>query len=323
MKVQFKLAAVVATVLSSAAIAQPNGHAPIGVMGDHIHQAGETMISARYSRMEMSDMRNGTSDVSASDVLTDFMATPTHMTMDMWMLGGMYAPTNRLTLTAMVPYMEKEMRMLNRMGARPVMRSEGLGDVKLGAIWGLYHEANKNILLNMTVSLPTGSIDEANAGGMRLPYPMQLGSGTFDPSLGVTYTSGRGAWAWGGQLMGTARFGENDNGYRLGNQGHVTGWVSRNMNNWISTSARVLATSKGGIDGSDASLNPMMTPTARTDLQGGERVDISLGANVWIPRGKWKNHRLAIEVATPIYENLNGPQMSADHKVTLGWQAKF
>lgn len=34
---------------------------------------------------------------------------PTGMTMDMHMLGAMYAPSDRLTLMAMLPYIKKDM----------------------------------------------------------------------------------------------------------------------------------------------------------------------------------------------------------------------
>ena len=33
--------------------ARPDGHAPIGVMGEHTHKAGEWMFSYRYMHMSM------------------------------------------------------------------------------------------------------------------------------------------------------------------------------------------------------------------------------------------------------------------------------
>jgi len=33
--------------------ARPDGHAPISVMGDHMHKMGEWMVSYRYMSMEM------------------------------------------------------------------------------------------------------------------------------------------------------------------------------------------------------------------------------------------------------------------------------
>ena len=41
-----------------------DSHAPIGVMGDHLHGAGEFMISYRYMHMDMAGSRIGTRRVS-------------------------------------------------------------------------------------------------------------------------------------------------------------------------------------------------------------------------------------------------------------------
>lgn len=40
----------------------PDDHAPLGVMGDHVHNAGEFMVSYRFSRMSMEGNRDGTSE---------------------------------------------------------------------------------------------------------------------------------------------------------------------------------------------------------------------------------------------------------------------
>jgi hypothetical protein len=52
------------------------GHsdAPISIMGDHVHPAGELMFSYRY--MDMDGMRNGTSDVSSTEVFGTSVAPP-------------------------------------------------------------------------------------------------------------------------------------------------------------------------------------------------------------------------------------------------------
>ena len=38
---------------------RPDGHAPIGVMGDHFHKQGEWMFSYCYMHMRMEDNRDG------------------------------------------------------------------------------------------------------------------------------------------------------------------------------------------------------------------------------------------------------------------------
>jgi hypothetical protein len=44
--------------------ARPDSHAPIGVMGEHIHSEGEIMVSYRYMLMEMDGSLVGTDDIS-------------------------------------------------------------------------------------------------------------------------------------------------------------------------------------------------------------------------------------------------------------------
>lgn len=139
---------------------RPDGHAPLGVMGDHAHEAGEWMFSNRFMFMEMDGNRDGTSGVSDSEVLSQFPVTPTSMSMEMHMIGVMHAPTDRLTLMAMLPFLRLAMDHKTRAGARFTTRSDGPGDFKLSGLVTLARWENQSLLLNAGMSLPTGSIDE-------------------------------------------------------------------------------------------------------------------------------------------------------------------
>ena len=44
--------------------ARPDGHAPISVMGEHTHSAGEWMASYRYMNMQMNGLYMGDSKIS-------------------------------------------------------------------------------------------------------------------------------------------------------------------------------------------------------------------------------------------------------------------
>lgn len=311
-------------------------HAPIGVMGDHAHKTGEFMFSYRYMKMEMNDNYSGNSKVTNAQVLNDFMVTPTDMTMEMHMFGGMYGVSDDLTLMAMVPYIDKSMNHLTRMGGTFRTTAKGFGDVKLGGLYTLYqggehdHEGRpetKALLLNMGLSLPTGSIDERGttpAGtDQRLPYPMQLGSGTVDPTIGLTYAEINADFSWGAQALTTVRFGKNDEGYRLGNEYQMTGWLAKPLSNALSVSARLDAKAWKDIKGMDGQLNQALVATARPDLRGGYRVNANLGVNYLHLDGPLKGHRLAAEFGMPVYQNLDGPQLGTDYNFTLGWQYAF
>ncbi|MEA5597889.1 transporter [Rivularia sp. UHCC 0363] len=306
---------------------RPDGHAPIGVMGEHTHKKGEFMFSYRYMLMKMDGNRDGTKSISDREVLQQYMVTPVDMTMQMHMVGAMYGVSDDVTLMAMVPYVSKEMEHLTRMGGRFTTNSEGFGDIKTTALYTIFNQDQQRIHLNLGASFPTGSINERDdtpvGKDQILPYPMQIGSGTFDLLPGITYLGQSEKGSWGAQALTTLRLGKNDNGYRLGNQYQVSGWIARNWTDWLSTSLRLTGATWGNIDGADSRLNPMMIPTADPNRRGGTQLNLGFGVNLYAPEGNLKGSRLAMEFELPIYRSLDGPQLETDWQLTLGLQSSF
>jgi hypothetical protein len=342
---KFTLAAIAATlslfVYTTASAAAGHDHhaaghahddlAPAGVMGAHTHAAGDWMISYRFMHMDMQGNREGTSGVSDSKVLKKYMVTPTEMTMDMHMFGVMYAPTNQLTLMAMLPYLDKSMDHRNRMGVKFTTGSNGIGDTRLSGTYKAKTWNSSELLINMGISLPTGSTDEEDTtplGKVRLPYPMQLGSGTWDLIPGVTFLGQNAGWSWGGQSMATLRMNRN-NGYRHGHRIEATGWGTKKLSSWWSLSARLKGSAWGDIRGSDSQITqttPMgvpLVPTADPDTRGGKSINGLLGANFYPRSGIFNGQRLAVELSKPVYQDLDGPALETEWAVTAGWQLVF
>ena len=299
------------------------GHAPIGVMGDHAHNAGEWMASYRYMQMYMDGNLEGTRSVSPQQVLESFMVTPLEMTMEMHMIGLMYAPTDQLTIMGMLPYLNISMDHRTRMGREFTTETSGFGDASVTALYQVWQVEGHAVHLNIGLGLPTGGIDEEDdtpAGRTRLPYPMQLGSGSFDFMPGVTYMGQAERHTWGAQAKGDVPLNDNDNDYNLGNRFNLTAWAGMNICKGFSVSARLNHSDWSNIDGADNRLNPMAVPTARTDLREGNRTDIGLGVNLLGQSHVVKGHRLAAEVLFPVRQNLAGPQLETDLSFVLGWQ---
>jgi hypothetical protein len=311
-----------------------DSHAPIGVMAEHTHGAGDWMVTLRYMRMEMDGNRNNTSRLSTSDVRArGYAVVPTRMDMEMFTFGLMYAPTDWLTLMAMVPYKTLEMDHKAGMPLGAVKfttRTKGVGDIRLAALFPLVLEERHRLHATAGVSAPTGSIDEKDEtpldpGATRnLPYPMQIGSGTWDVLLNTTYVYERRKWSAGSQLSGVVRTGENDNDYTLGDRFNATGWFQYLWVSEVSTSIRFNYEWWDNIDGSDPDLGaaPFVVPTADPDLRGGQRLDMLFGINIE-PKGVLKGHRFAIESGLPVYQDLDGPQLETDWIFTAGWQLSF
>jgi hypothetical protein len=305
---------------------RPDSHAPIGVAGDHLMREGEIMLSYRYMSMDMDGNRTGTDRVDTP--LAGYMVSPLSMDMEMHMLGAMYAPSDKLTLMLMVPYTSISMDHRVNMNSKEfTTESSGIGDVKLAATYGLIARPGSDFLFNFAINAPTGSIDEMdNTTGTKevhLPYPMQLGSGTWDFTPGLTYVQTYDNWSWGAQGLYTFRTGTNDNGYTLGDKFEATTWAAKQVANSASISFRLKALDWGNIDGSDEKqkLPLMAVPTVDPNLRGGTRVDALVGIN-FVPPGL-TSLRLAAEVGAPVYQKLDGPQLETDLVFTLGAQYTF
>ena len=304
---------------------RPDGHAPIGVMRDHVHKQGELMLSYRFGFMDMDGNRRGTSKVSAQQVLTNYMVSPTEMTMSMHMLGVMYGLTDQLTIAAMSGWADKEMDHVRRNGSTFVAETKDLTDSKLNAMYQFYEHNGHKVQLNAGISLPTGSITERNQAGQILPYPMQIGSGTYDLMPGVSYSATRETYSWGAQANATIRTGRNNRGYTLGNNYQLTAWAARKMSDAFSISIRLDGQNWDDISGKDRQLpaQNFPVPTADPSLQAGTRIDALAGINFIVPTGKLKGNRLAAEIGLPVYQNINGPRLETDYRLTLGWQLAF
>ena len=290
------------------------------------------MLSYRYGFMKMDGSRDGTDDLTSAEVLADFMAAPLDMTTEMHMFGIMYGATDRLTLMGMGSYLKKSMNHVTRMQRRFEVETRGPGDTKLvGLFTVLDSEGDEGsrrpgdkIHLNLGVSFPTGDTgrrDDTPAGEkQKLPYPMQLGSRTYDPLLAVTWVRKYSGWSTGLRSDCVLRFGENDENYSLGNEYGADAWVAKNLNEYASLSLRVQGKIRDGIEGRDEELNPDMAPTARPDLSSRKSITGFAGLNFYKPKGALSGNRLAVEVGWPIYQDLDGPQLKSDYSLTVGWQ---
>ena len=302
--------------------------APIGVMGDHYHRAGEVMASYRFMMMHMEGMRDGTSRLSTQDVFDrGFAVSPKEMDMSMHMIGVMWAPVDRVTLMAMVPYIEKKADLVTAPGTMPRMmrgesfrmRSSGWGDTTVSAIVPVHETAASRTHLNLGVSLPTGSVNEKDAMGP-MPFSMQTGSGTYDLKPGATYAMYRDAIYWGVQASGTVRLDDNRHGYTFGDGAQTTSWITYGLRDWISVSGRIRYEWMDSIDGDDKRLMERHAPAADPKNYGGQWLEAGVGLTLRVPRGVLQGHRVATELLWPVYQDLNGPQMERDYTLVVGWQ---
>ena len=341
-------------LFTNSVVANPHAHhahehtgdSPIGTMGDHNHEVGEWMLSYRFMRMSMEGSLQGDDSISADAIATTIpniffgmpmmpatlRVVPLDMKEEMHMLGAMYGLSEDVTLMFMLNYIDKTMDHLTYMGGMPTTMTRGvfttttrgMGDSKASAIIKLRDSDSHKLYLNAGISIPTGSIDEQDRvltpmgtePEMRLPYPMQLGSGTWDLEPGLTYTGVDGKLSWGAQGRAVIRIGENSEDYTLGDQLHLSGWGAFRLVDNISASIRVSYSDIGDIDGQDPEI---MAPvqTANPDNAGGERIDAAYGLSFRLEGGQ----RIAVEYIDVIEQEVNGVQLEMTDMLVVGIQA--
>ncbi len=273
---------------------KPNAHAPIGMMGDHTHEAGEIMFSYRLMHMFMEGTRIGT-DSASNDVARDYGKTvfssafpdhqcvtghdcrvagyrvlPESMRMWMHMFGFMYGWNDTVTLTLMVPYLQNSMKHVMNDGTKFTTSSEGFGDLRFGSLWRLWAVEAPSLgahrfHMNLSLSVPTGSIEPTDVAPVahdgspreiRLPYPMHLGSGTVDFYPGITYGGEMGRASWGIQALGTLRLGRNSNDFSKGDAYTINVHGAYEViENTLSSSVRLSWNHWEAYDGFDSQIN--------------------------------------------------------------------
>jgi len=306
---------------------RPEAYAPSSIMGEHLHPQGGFMVSLRYMNMNMNGNREGSDKINDETIYERFIVAPQDMTMQMYMLGVMYAPSDKLTLMLMQNFVKKDMDLTARMmmgNGMPMLNnfytsSSGLGDLKLGLLFGIHERERNSFHLNAGFNIPIGEIKNRDATPMmanaKLPYTMQLGTGTLDVTLGGTLKGTCDKFSWGIQQLNTFRTGSNSEDYRFGNFYELHTWAGYAISGTISTSIRLSGSIEGDINGADSELNPLMVTTADPDNYGGELVRGAIGVNVLLADNKLL---FGGEIGTPLYQNYNGIFMNEDLTVNAG-----
>lgn len=283
------------------------------------------ILTYHYKAAEFEGYVDGTTDLSFDEVLwngpgeprtnKNFPVLPTVINQTAQLIGLAYQYDPNCRFNISIPYIEQKTDHISIVSNYDffIIETKGVGDVSVSTSYNWTDEHSGNWIMSVGVSLPTGSIDEVGdtpraPGDQQLPYTMQLGSGTYDFPIEVSYhNSGLHNFSLG--LSANIRTGKNDRNYRLGNNINFTSRYKINLSESIQTSAGLTFQYSDSIHGRDSDLivsSPFPYPAGITNpnLYGGKKINLKLGLT-------WKiadDIRLNIEFGKPLYQNLNGPQ---------------
>lgn len=322
---------------------QGQDNSPAGVMISHSHPKGGWMLSYSFMQMKMKGNLQGSTRVSDENVFVDYLMSPQSMRMDMHMIMLMYGLTGRLSLMAMGTYTNSTMDMnmlpgvmhmhggsmeMSANSTNMSMSSSGFGDTKLWSIYKLFNGESSSWVASLGVSIPTGSIsvdggNDPMFAGQRLPYMMQLGSGTVDFMPGLTYLKKSKKITWSVQALSILRTMDNQYGYHYGNELNLNAWVSYQIRPVLSASLRAEGFGCGSVSGSDKKIYYAMEPDADPRNYGGTKLNVHAGLNFYLDKGVFKETKIGVEFGAPLFQNVNGIQLATSYLWSAGVTKSF
>ena len=302
---------------------RPDGHAPAGVKADFTLPAGEIYLGYRYFEEKFRGTLVGTVEVTSEDVLDIFtVATPTY-DRAVHEAELRYGVTDWGTLEVSMPFLRNDMLKETNLGFFQT-KSDVLGDVSIRGLFRLLEMDEYRLSLTLGGTVPTGKLGKRGptaTGTGVLPFSMQGGSGSPDILAGGTFQVQNDVASVGIQFNSVIRFMDNWADYRLGNRYDVSVWGAYNLSDWVSFSMRGFFEHWNRIEGVESRTNGLEDPLAESFFQGGERVVVPFGFNLYLREGNAAGHRLSVELYYTVHEDLNGFQPSMDRTLVLSWQS--
>jgi hypothetical protein len=307
---------------------RPDGIAPAGVFGDHtLNTGGRVLVSYRFNNTNYDGLMSGPHSVSTSSVFNRFALAPTHATFQTHYFLFEFGPTDDFTLQFILPWVERRMTFVGQQGQQLATNITDPYDLQFNTMYVLWRGDRQQLHLNLGMRTPNGIFDQQGQvptpNSPVLTYPMRTSDGTWDILPGLTYRGQSDYWTWGAQTLFTKRFGKNRYDYRLGDEANLNGWISRKLTDSLSASVRLNGQLWGNITGADHRLNTALVPTNRTDLFGGQRLNILFGLNYIVPTGFLEGQRFSVEGGIPVYQNLSGPQLQQRYDIWASWNFIF
>ncbi len=228
-----------------------------------------------------------------------------------------YGATRNITLFGIVPYLDKTMD-LNTTAGRSRRGDSGLGDATFLSRYTLYSDdrlgQTRRLAPFVGLKLPTGDDDETDSLG-RLPQTLQLGTGSWDPILGMVFTWQTFDWEF--DLAGQYLFRTAANNFEFGDQARLD--LSFQYRLWPPTLGTGVPAFVYGV------LESNLLYTGKDEEGGTSNPDS--GGTTWFltPGLQLVTKRVILEgaVQVPVVQNLNGLALKNDYIVTGGFRVNF
>ena len=279
-----------------------------GVAGPITSSAALPVPDGQFIVRAQTKFTRATDDPSPMDRDLTVLAVPTVI---------VYGATQKLALFGIIPYLDKELKVTTPEGRR-TRGDSGIGDLTFLARYTVWQRDKPGETLRFApflgLEVPTGRDDETDFLG-RLPPPLQLGSGSWDPILGIAVSWQQLDWEFDSSAF--YNFKTEANNFQFGDLARAD----------LSFQYRVWPRELGeGVPG-------FLYAVAETTLQWQDRNEVAgspdrnSGGTTWFltPGIQYVTRRLVLEAAVqlPAIQDLNGDALENDFIFTGGFRVNF
>lgn len=322
---------------------------PAGLFGIYAFpEKGQGVAGINYQNYEFSGLVRGSDSISAQTAVTTtpnrffglpgqpptLRVVPRSASAHVAFPFANFAISDDFAVVALAPLIHKSTVLETFAGGAGTVSlgtntvtSQGLGDIKFGGLYKAYNNGRHGVIIDAVLSAPTGSITVSDKNltpantivNSRLGYGMQLGTGTWDALVGVSYWGKEEPWGWGAQYLATVPLeARNSEGWRYADKHEGTAWLSYSWKPTLVTSVRVRGETQDSIKGIDPNIfGPGQG--GDPDNYGGEKLELALGVNWMYGLG----HNISMEFSKPVYQDRNGVQADQDYSFMLSWRNGF
>lgn len=230
---------------------------------------------------------------------------------------GVYGISERLAIFSVIPFLDKELDTDTPSGRR-TRSAMGLGDVTFLSRYTVWKRDRPGQTVRIApfaaIEAPTGEDDEKDRLG-QLPQPLQLGSGSWDPSLGLVMTWQ--ALDWQIDSSASFKFNTEANDFQFGDKARLD----------LSFQKRLFPRELGpGVPGFlYMILESSLVWQDENHVHGA--VDKDSGGATWLlaPGIQYVTKRFVIEgaIQLPVVQNLKGNALENDFIGTLSFRVNF
>lgn len=228
-----------------------------------------------------------------------------------------YGVTRNLTFFGIVPYLDKTLDF-NTAAGRQQRGDKGFGDSIVLGRYTIYSRDRLGETIRLApflgLEMPTGEDRKQDSFG-RLPQPLQLGSGSWDPLVGTTFTWLTFEWEFDAAVQYKRNTKAND--FTFGDETRLD--LSFQYRLWPRELGSGVPAFLYGVLESNLIWNAK-------NAAGGIR-DPDSGGTTWFlaPGLQYVTKRVILETAVqvPMAQNLNGSGLKNDYIVSAGFRVSF